>query len=112
MGYTYDETVWDVYVKVDEEMNESTGMHQYTVTYRNQYDECDPYEDHPVFNNIYVAPEEPGTLTVSKVVTGNKAPATPINYEFELTLPQEMTFTANGEEVTAENGVYQFTLAW
>ena len=90
-GYTYDESVWTLTVKVvDNESKLEVQSHTYTKT------DGTANEDKADFENIYSS----GSLTISKVVTGNAGDK---NKEFTFTV----TFTdVNGNPL---DGEYRYT---
>ena len=106
-GIVYDGTAY--YVQVVVKLNETTQKYEAEVSYFADADCKNPIKtDNPTFNNT----TKPGSLTISKTVSGNAASR---DKEFTFTL----TLSKNGEiipgevtygDTTFENGQYTFTL--
>lgn len=106
-GIVYDETVY--YVKVVVKLNEQTQKYNAEVSYfANEACTEQPLTDLPTFNNTTA----PGSLTISKTVSGNAA-SKDKEFTFTVTL-MENNDTWNGEiifgDVTFTNGVATFKL--
>lgn len=106
-GIVYDGTAY--YVQVVVKLNETTQKYEAEVSYFADADCKNPIKtDNPTFNNT----TKPGSLTISKTVSGNAADK---NKEFTFTL----TLSKNGEiipgevtygDLTFKDGKYTFTL--